>query len=119
MARPRQPNLVSRLADAGEEAIHRLADAPGADLLMGAMTSMRERMDDMQKRIRGLEALERRIGALERRLDKVEGKGTASTRRVATTTASKSGAKGTTRKTGSSPPARPRSTTARRKTGES
>jgi hypothetical protein len=103
MARPRQKTLVTRLADAGEEAIQRLADAPGADRLMGAMTSMRERMDDMQKKLRGLDALDRRVIVLERRLDKLEGKKTT-TRRVASTTAKRSTTprttKGTTRKTG-------------------
>lgn len=89
MARARQKNLVGRLADVGEEAIHRLTDAPGADRLVGAMSSMRELMDDMQKKMRGLDALDRRLGALERRLDKLEGKRSASTRKVARTTAPK------------------------------
>jgi hypothetical protein len=112
MARPRQKNLVTRLADVGEEAINRLADVPGGDRVMGAMTSMRERMDDMQKKLRGLDALDRRVATLERRLDKLEGKTAASTRRVASTTAKRSTAsratKGTTPKAGT-----------RRRTGES
>jgi hypothetical protein len=111
MARPRQKNLVSRLADAGEEAIQKLADAPGADRFVGAMTSMRERMDDMQKKLRGLDALDRRVGAVERRLDKLEGKKTASTRSVASTTSK--------RGSGKAAGSRARSTGTRRKTGES
>jgi hypothetical protein len=115
MARPRQKTLVSRLADAGEEAIQRLADAPGADRLLGAMTSMRERMDDMQKKLRGLDALEGRVAAMERRLDELEGKKTT-TRRVASTTAKRSSTK-----TGGSkgPATRSRGSGARRTTGES
>ena len=74
MARPRQKNIVERLADAGEEAIQRLGTAPGADRVLGAINSVRERVDELQKRVRGLEALEKRVAALERRLDKVEGK---------------------------------------------
>jgi hypothetical protein len=111
MARPRQKNLVSRLADAGEEAIQRLADAPGADRFMGALTSMRERMDDMQKKLRGLDDLDRRVGAIERRLDKLEGKKATSTRSVASTTGKRGSGKAAT--------PRARSTGTRRKTPES
>lgn len=116
MARSGDKNIVSRLADAGEQTIQRLADAPGADRFMGAMTSMRERTDDMQKKLRGLDALEKRVGTLERRLDKLEGKGTSSTRRVASTTARKSTAKSSPKKSTAS---RSRSTSAKPKTGES
>ena len=117
MARSRDKNLVSRLADAGEEAIQKLADAPGADRFLGAMTSTRERMDDMQKKLRGLDALEKRVATLERRLDKVEGKKTAtSPQSVASTTAKKpSTAKSSSGKTTS----RSRSTGTSHKTGES
>jgi methyl coenzyme M reductase subunit C-like uncharacterized protein (methanogenesis marker protein 7) len=111
-------NLVSRLADAGEQTIQRLVDAPGADRFLGGLTSMRERMDDMQKKLRGLDALEKRVATLERRLDKVEGKKTSSPRTVASTTAKKrSTAKSSSKKTTASPA---RSTgAAERKTGES
>ena len=116
MARSRDKNLVSRLADAGEEAIQKLADAPGADRFLGAMTSTRERMDDMQKKLRGLDALEKRVATLERRLDKVEGKTATSPRSVASTTAKKpSTAKSSSGKTTS----RSRSTGTSHKTGES
>lgn len=116
MASPRDKNLVSRLADAGEQTIQRLADAPGADRFLGAMTSMRERMDDMQKKMRGLDALEKRVRTLERRLDKLEGKKASPTRSVASTTARKS-----TRKSASGKPAASRSQSGgtSRKTGES
>lgn len=117
MAPEQQKNLVSRLADAGEEAIQRLADAPGADRVMGAMTSMRERMDDMQKKLRGLDALEKRVATLERRLDKVEGKKGSSTRSVASTTARKSSSsESSSGKTTASPS---QSSGTKRQTGES
>lgn len=78
MARPRQPkNLVNRLADVGEEAIQRIGGAPGADRLVGAVNTLRDRMDEVQKRLRGLDALEKQIKSLERRVDKLEGKGTS------------------------------------------
>jgi hypothetical protein len=77
MARPRQKNIVERLADAGEEAIQRLGGAPGADRVMGTLGSLRERVDELQKSVRGIERLEKRLAAIERRLDKLEGKGTS------------------------------------------
>jgi hypothetical protein len=117
MARPADKNLVSRLADAGEQTIQRLADAPGADRLLGAVTSTRERMDDMQKKLRGLDALEQRVRTLERRLDKLEGKKTtSSTRRVAATTARKPTGKSSS---GKPTPSGSRSSGAKRQTGES
>jgi hypothetical protein len=71
-------DLLSRLADAGEEAIGRLSEAPGADRLAGVANAMRDRVDELQKKVRGLEALEARITELERRLAAVEGKSSAS-----------------------------------------
>ena len=62
-------DLFTRLADAGEEAIQRLAKTPGADQMMGAVTSLRDRMDELQKRVRGIDALEKRVEDLEKRLD--------------------------------------------------
>ena len=93
MARPRQRNIVERLADAGEEAIQRIGSAPGADRVLGAMTSMRDRVDDLQRRVRGLESLEKRLGAVERRLDKIEGKGKTSARKTTSTATSPSARK--------------------------
>jgi hypothetical protein len=108
MARPRaQKDILSRLADAGEEAIQRLSDAPGADRFMGAAGALRDRLDEMQKRIRGLEQLEQRLAALERKVDRLsKAGGTASGRK--TSTASR---KTTTTK--SSGPSRAKTSTAR------
>jgi uncharacterized protein involved in exopolysaccharide biosynthesis len=79
----REPrDLLTMLADRGEEAIQRLSDAPGADRLLGAAQALRDRMDEMQKRIRGIDALERRVAELEK---KVEALSTPSTRRKTTT----------------------------------
>jgi hypothetical protein len=78
MVRPRQKNIVTRLADAGEEAIQRLGGAPGADRLGGAVNTLRERMDEMQRRMLGLEEVQKRLESIERRLDKLEGKGSPS-----------------------------------------
>jgi hypothetical protein len=74
-----QKDLLSRLADAGEDAIQRLASVPGTDQVLGVVTSLRDRMDEMQRRLRGIDALERRVEELERRLDAMGGSGAAST----------------------------------------
>ena len=71
MAGKRRNDLLGRLADLSEEAIQRLSDAPGADRVLGAMISMRDRVDELQKRVRGLEDLEKRLAALERKVDKL------------------------------------------------
>ena len=77
MAGARRNDLLGKLADLSEEAIQRLSDAPGADRLVGALNTTRERVDELQKRVRGLEDLEKRLAALERKVDKL-GKGSAS-----------------------------------------
>ena len=64
-------DLLTMLADRGEEAIQKLADTPGADRLLGVAQSMRERLDEIQKRVRGIDALESRVAELERRLDEL------------------------------------------------
>ena len=86
----REPkDLLTMLADRGEEAIQRLSDAPGADRLLGAAQALRDRMDEMQKRLRGLDALEKQIKSIERRVDKLEGKGSASRSRSTSTSRKK------------------------------
>lgn len=60
-----QKDFISRLADAGEDAIHRLADMPGANKIMDSLNTMRARVDELQKKVRGIEDLERRVTALE------------------------------------------------------
>jgi len=66
----REPkDLLTMLADRGEEAIQRLSDAPGADRLLGAAQALRDRLDEMQKRVRGIDALERRVAELEKRVE--------------------------------------------------
>jgi len=67
-------DLLGKLADAGEGAIQRLADMPGAGKVMETMTSMRERIEDLQRRVSRLDSLEQRVAELERR---VEGDGGA------------------------------------------
>ena len=73
MAESPQKNIVTRLADVGEEAIQRLGGAPGGDRLVGAVNTLRNRMDEMQKRLRGLDDIAARLDTVEERLDKLEG----------------------------------------------
>jgi len=68
MARAPQKDLLSRLADAGEDAIQKLADMPGAQRAVEAAGGLRDRLDELQKRVRGIEELERRVAKLEQEL---------------------------------------------------
>src|SRR5207237_10747955 len=75
----REPkDLLTMLADRGEEAIQRLSDAPGADRLLGAAQALRDRVDEVQKRMRGLDAIERRVAELEKRVDALSAPSTRS-----------------------------------------
>jgi hypothetical protein len=87
-------DLLGRLADLSEEAIQRLSDAPGADRVLNAMNTLRDRTDELQKRVRGLEDLEKRLAAVERKLDKLgksDPPGPSSGARKATSTKSSGG----------------------------
>jgi hypothetical protein len=65
MAEDQQKDLLSRLADAGEDAINRLSELPGASRFTDAANTMKNRVDELQKRVRGLDELERRVQVLE------------------------------------------------------
>ena len=75
---------MSRLAEAGEEAIKRLGDAPGADRLADVANTLRGRVDELQKKVRGLDELERRVSDLEQRLAALEDKPAPRKRSTAT-----------------------------------
>jgi polyhydroxyalkanoate synthesis regulator phasin len=65
-------DLLTRLAEAGEEAIKRLGDAPGANRVTEVANTLRDRVDELQKKVRGIDELERRVEALEKRLAALE-----------------------------------------------
>jgi hypothetical protein len=69
-------DFLSRLADRGEEAISRLADAPGGGRLADVIRTTRDRVDDLQKKMRGIDALEKRVAELEKRVNELQGKRT-------------------------------------------
>ncbi|MGI8421891.1 MAG: hypothetical protein ACR2MU_06490 [Gaiellaceae bacterium] len=69
-----QKDLLSRLADMGEDAIQKFAKAPGGTEALKALNSTRERLDEVQKKLRGLDALERRVADLEQQVKALAGK---------------------------------------------
>ena len=106
----RPKDLISKLADAGEEAIQKVTDTvtdiPGATKLGQSVNTMKERLDDVTKKMRGLEAMEKRIAKLEKQLDQLQGKKTTSTTRAVAKTTSggsrKKASSSSTRKSSSS-----------------
>ena len=71
MAEEKRTDLIGKLAELSEEAIHRLQDAPGGDRVVGTMNAMKDRLDDLQRRVRGIDELEARLTALERKVEKL------------------------------------------------
>ena len=61
-------DVLSRLADRGEEALSKLAELPGGTKALKALNELRDRVDDLGKKVRGIDTLETRIGKLEREL---------------------------------------------------
>jgi len=74
MASQANKDILTRLADRGEQVVGRISDLPGAKAIMDSTTSLGKRIDEMQKRIRKIEPLEKRLAALEKRVDQLEGK---------------------------------------------
>ena len=67
----KRTDLLGKLAELSEEAMHRLQDAPGGDRIVGTITALRDRVDELQRRVRGLDELERRLTDLEKKVDKL------------------------------------------------
>jgi hypothetical protein len=61
-----EKDLMTRLADVGEEALHRLSELPGGQRALTAVNDLRTRVDDLTKKVRGIDALEARILKLEK-----------------------------------------------------
>jgi hypothetical protein len=102
-------DLLTKLADAGEDAISRLAKAPGGEQLTHFAHNMRDRMDEMQKKVRGIEDLERRIEALEKRIEalskpKPRSRATAAKKPAAARAGRKSTTRRSTGRTGGTSP---------------
>ncbi len=63
-----EKDFVTRLADAGEEALQRLAELPGGQRALNAFNDLRASVDDLGKKVRGIDALEARVAKLEKEL---------------------------------------------------
>jgi hypothetical protein len=102
--RKSQKDLISRLSDAGEEALSRVAGSPTASRVLDTVGGMRERLDEVQKKVRGLDALERRVAKLEKRVEELSKpkRSTSATRSRAATTKSAPPPRSTPRKKPSS-----------------
>ena len=67
----KQKDLLTRLSDAGEEALQRVAGSQTTTRLVETLGGMRDRLDDVQKKVRGLDALEERVRKLEKQVDEL------------------------------------------------
>lgn len=67
-SKPQDKDFVARLADAGEEALQRIAELPGGSRVMGAFNDLRMRVDELGKKVRGIDELEKRVAKLEKEL---------------------------------------------------
>ncbi len=63
-----EKDFVTRLADAGEEALNRLSELPGGQKAVSAVNDLRTRVDDLAKKVRGIDAIEARVAKLEKEL---------------------------------------------------
>jgi hypothetical protein len=71
-AKKDEKDIITRLADAGEDAIQRLGELPGGKTMVETANAFRERIDDLATRIRRIDPLEKRVTKLEQRLDALE-----------------------------------------------
>ena len=71
MAQRKQKDVISRLAESGEEALQKIVELPGGQRLVEAANGLRDRVDELTGRMRSLDPLERRVAELERRLDEL------------------------------------------------
>jgi phage shock protein A len=94
----KQKDLLTRLSDAGEEALSRVAGAPATARVIETVGGMRERLDDVQKKVRGLDALEKRVAKLEKKVDELSKPKRTTAARSRTATAKRPAARPTTRK---------------------
>ena len=103
--RKQQKDVITRLAETGEEALQKLADLPGGSKLLEAGNALRDRVDELSRRMRSLDPLERRVAELERRLDALSKPKPATRTRTATsarkTTSARKSPASRSRKTGS------------------
>ena len=71
MAKTKQTDVFTRLADAGEEVLTRLASSAGMDRVTGAVTNLKDQVDALASKVRGMEKLEKRVEDLERKVERL------------------------------------------------
>jgi polyhydroxyalkanoate synthesis regulator phasin len=76
MPKDSDKDLLARLADAGEEALRRLGEAPGMDRAMAYAKTI----DELTKRVQGISELEARIAKLEKQVAALSKEGSSSKR---------------------------------------
>jgi hypothetical protein len=69
--RAQDEDLISRLADTGEDALRRLVGFPRR-VVVDVMDGVGERLQDAATKLRGIDPLVGRVAALEKRLDSLE-----------------------------------------------
>lgn len=67
-AASQEKDFVTRLTDAGEEALQRLSELPGGQKALTAFNDLRARVDDLGKKVRGIDALEARVVRVEKEI---------------------------------------------------
>jgi ubiquinone biosynthesis protein UbiJ len=63
-----QKDVITRLADRGEEALQRIAELPGGQRVLNGFNELRSRVDELTKKVRGIDDLEARVAKLEKEL---------------------------------------------------
>ena len=79
-------DVLTRLADRGEEALQRFADLPGGTRALKAFNELRERVDELSKKVRGIDRLEVRVDKLEKELAALKRQAKPATSRTKTAT---------------------------------
>jgi phage shock protein A len=88
-------DLFTRLAEVGEDAIHRIAEIPSrVTKLSESVSGLRTRVDDLQRRVRGLDELKRRVTELEQRVDELSAKSASRRRSTRASTSKETGSSG-------------------------
>jgi TolA-binding protein len=106
MARARAPKtLIEKLQDAGEEAIHKVAEAPAVGRVVEGATGMKDRLDELTLKVRGLEGIEKRLRDLEKKVDQLSKaqKATPAAKRPRTAAAKPAAKKAAAKKPGAVP----------------
>ncbi len=69
--RTQEKDVISRIADSGEDALRRLVDLPRR-MVLQAVDDVDERLHDLATKVREIDPLYRRVAEIERRLDALE-----------------------------------------------